>query len=70
MRAVPDFPSEVAVMVAEPDVIPVISPVAETVADDGLELDQLTLKPVSTLLFASLMVADSCRACPLVSIAD
>lgn len=70
MRAVPVFPSDVAVMVAEPDAMPVTSPVEETAAVDWLELDQVTVRPVSTLPFASLMVAASCCVCPLASVAD
>lgn len=61
MVAVPLIPSAVAVIVAEPGAMPVTSPVGKTVATDGLELDQITLGPVSTLPFAPLRVATSCR---------
>jgi len=70
MRAVPVFPSAVAVMVAEPGPATVTNPAAETVAADWLELDQMAVSPVSTLPFASLMVATNCRDCPIATVAD
>ena len=69
MRAVPVFPPDVAVIVADPGANPVTNPVAETVTADGLELDQATVWPVSTVPFASLMVAASCLACPVANVA-
>jgi hypothetical protein len=57
---VPLFPSLVAVIVAEPAATPVTTPLDETVAMLVLELDQVTARPVSTLLFASYAVAVSC----------
>ena len=70
MIAVPVFPCAVAVIVAEPGAIPVTSPVVEMVAADGLELDQVTVMPVSTLLFAFRRVPTSCCACPVPNVAD
>jgi hypothetical protein len=58
--AVPLFPSLVAVIVAEPAATPVTTPLEETVAIPVLELDHVTARPVSTLLFASYAVAVSC----------
>jgi hypothetical protein len=58
--AVPLFPSLVAVIVAEPAATPVTTPLDETVAMPVLELDHVTARPVSTLLFASRVVAVSC----------
>ena len=69
IRAVPVFPLDVAVIVADPGANPVTNPVAETVTADGLELDQATVWPVSTVPFASLMVAASCLACPVANVA-
>ena len=63
---VPEF----TVIVAEPGAMPVASPVVETVTIDGLELDQVMVRPVSTLPIASLSVAVSCRDCPIATIAD
>jgi hypothetical protein len=57
--AVPLFPSLVAVIVAEPAATPVTTPLDETVAIPVLELDHVTARPVSTLLFASRAVAVS-----------
>jgi hypothetical protein len=58
--AVPLFPSLVAVIVAEPAATPVTRPPDEIVAMPVLELDHVTARPVSTLLFASYAVAVSC----------
>jgi hypothetical protein len=57
---VPLFPSLVAVIVAEPAATPETRPVDDTVAIDVLELDQVIVRPVSVLLFASFVVAVSC----------
>ena len=58
-EAVPVFPSLVAVIVAEPAATPVTTPLEDTVAMPVLELDHVTARPVSTLLFASRIVAVS-----------
>jgi hypothetical protein len=50
----------VAVIVAEPAATPVTTPLEETLAMPVLELDQVTVRPVRTLLFASRVVAVSC----------
>jgi hypothetical protein len=55
--AVPNFPAQAAVMVAEPAATPVTTPFAFTVAAVVLSLDQLTLCPLITLPWASLTVA-------------
>src|SRR5947207_1401281 len=57
---VPLLPSDVAVMVAEPAVTPLTSPLPPTVATDVLLLDHVTTRPVSTLPLASFRVAVSC----------
>ena len=57
--AVPLFPSLVAVIVAEPVATPETTPLDDTVAIPVLELDHVTARPVSTLLFASRVVAVS-----------
>ena len=64
MVLVPLIPSAVAVIVADPACTPVTSPVVETVATNGSELDQATVKPVSSVPFASLRVADNCSVSP------
>ena len=66
--AVPLFPSLVAVIVAEPAATPVTTPLDDTVAIPVLELDYVTARPVSTLLFASYAVAVSCTVCPTVTL--
>src|SRR5205807_1236233 len=48
MLEVPLLPSDVAVMVAEPAVTPLTSPLPSTVATDVLLLDHVTTRPVST----------------------
>src|SRR5437763_1191545 len=60
MLEVPLLPSDVAVMVAEPAVTPLTSPLPPTVATDVLLLDHVTTRPVSTLPLASFRVAVSC----------
>jgi hypothetical protein len=57
--AVPCFPSLVAVIVAEPALTAVTTPLAETVATPGVPDVHVTVRPVSTLPFASLSVAVS-----------
>jgi hypothetical protein len=59
MADAPLFPSLVAVIVTLPSALAVTSPVAETPAIEALEEDQLTLRPVRTLLLASLVSAAS-----------
>jgi hypothetical protein len=46
---VPDFPAQVAVIVAEPAATPVTTPFAFTVAAAALSLDHVTVCPVITL---------------------
>ena len=70
MRTVPMAAPEFTVMVAEPGAMPVTNPVAETVTADWLELDQMMVRPVSTLPLASLIVATSCRDCPMATVDD
>ena len=53
MASAPAFPSELAVIIVEPAAIPVISPVAETVAVAGAELDQLMGRLASRFPLAS-----------------
>src|ERR1043166_9347721 len=57
IAAVPFFPSDVAVRVAEPAASPLTSPLELTVATDVLPLVQAIVRPVSALPFASLGVA-------------
>jgi hypothetical protein len=57
--AVPIFVSLVAVIVALPAATPVTKPLALTEAMPEFELDQVTTRPVSTLLPASRVVAES-----------
>src|SRR5437773_949325 len=70
IAAPPLLPSDTAVIVAEPAATPVTSPLAFTVATDGLLLDQPITRPDSALPFASLGVAASCTVCPACSVAD
>src|SRR5439155_771427 len=58
---VPLLPSLVAVIVADPGVIPETRPPLLTVATDVLELDHVTVRPESGFPPASLGVAVSCR---------
>jgi hypothetical protein len=46
---VPNFPTHVAVIVAEPAAIPVTTPLALTVAAAGLSVDHVTACPFITL---------------------
>src|SRR2546422_10200218 len=64
IAAVPLWPSLAAVIVAAPVLTPVTRPLADTVATPGLPLDQLTVRPLSRLPFASLGIAASCTVCP------
>ena len=64
IEAVPLLPSLVAVIVAEPAAIPVTTPVEETVAIPVLELDHVTVRSVTTLPFATRVVAVNCAVCP------
>jgi hypothetical protein len=54
---VPDFPAQVAVIVADPAATPVTTPLALTVATAELLVDQVTVCPVITLPEASFTVA-------------
>lgn len=58
--AVPDFPSDVAVIVAVPTACPVTTPLLLTVATDVALEDQVTVRPVRMLFAASRRVAVSC----------
>src|SRR5439155_16115497 len=64
MVDVPLFPSDVAVMVAEPAVAPVTRPLLVTLATLVLLLDQLTVRPDNGVPFASFGVAVTCTAPP------
>jgi hypothetical protein len=55
----PDFPSLVAVIVAEPMLTPVTTPVLETVATAVLLDDQVTTRSVTTVPFTSVTVGAS-----------
>src|SRR5213083_963424 len=70
MAEVPFFPSLVAVIVADPAVTPVTSPVPFTPAADGLLFDHVMDRPTSVLPFASFSVAVSCSVCPSFTVAD
>src|SRR3989442_4655344 len=70
MAEVPLFPSLVAVIVAEPAVTPVTSPVPFTPAADGLLLDHVIDRPVRMLPFASFSVVVSCSVWPSLTVAD
>src|SRR2546429_756036 len=65
----PLLPSDVAVIVAEPAVTPLTSPVPFTVATAVLLLDQVTTRPDNGLPFASFGVAVSCTVCPTCTLA-
>jgi hypothetical protein len=64
--ALPSCPSLVAVICEEPAASAVTRPVAETLATPVLLDDQVTVRPVRTLLFASYVVAVPCALCPTV----
>ncbi len=60
------MPSAVAVMVAEPGAKLVTSPVLETIATDGFELDQVTVRSVRMPPLASFTMATTCREVPAI----
>src|SRR5438093_9807891 len=66
---VPLWPSLVAVIVAEPAVTPLTSPLPVTVATDVLLLAHVTTRPVNGLPLASFGVAVSCTVCPTPTLA-
>jgi hypothetical protein len=66
---VPLFPSLVAVIVAPPTETAVTSPALFTVAIAVLLDDHVTNRPVSTLLLASLVSAESCWVAPAITLA-
>src|SRR6266566_5949903 len=68
--AVPLFPSLVAVMVAEPPVTPVTSPVPDTVATAKGLPAHVTARPASRLPAASFVAAASCAVAPTPSVAE
>ena len=70
MFDVPLLPSLVAVMIAEPAVTPVTSPLPLTVATPVVPLTQLIVRPVSGVPFASCGVAVSCTVAPCGTLAD
>src|SRR5256884_6773876 len=67
---VPVLPSLVAVMVAEPAVTPLTSPLPFTVASAVLLVAQVTERPLKGLPFASLGVAASCTVSPTITLTD
>src|SRR5207249_1853920 len=69
MADVPLFPSDVAVIVADPAPTPVTRPLPVTLATPALLLVQLTERPDSGVPFASLGVATSCTVPPTVTFA-
>src|SRR5205809_164069 len=69
MAEVPLFPSDIAVIVADPAPTPVTRPLPVTLATPVLLLDQLTVRPDSGVPFASLGVATSCTVPPTVTLA-
>src|SRR6266487_1311226 len=67
---VPVLPSLVAVIVADPAPTAVTSPLADAVATAGALLDQVTIRPVSTVPAESLVVAVSCTVAPALRLFD
>jgi hypothetical protein len=65
----PLWPSLVAVIVAEPGVTAVTNPLCETVAKAVLLELQVTIRPVSTLSWASFKVTFSCSPSPCTTVA-
>ena len=65
IAAVPNFPSLVAVMVAEPAATPVTRPAADTVAAAAFEVVHVTVRPVRTLFDTSRSVAVNCAVCAM-----
>src|SRR5437773_8188273 len=70
MLEVPLCPSLVAVIVPEPGVPPVTSPLPSTLATAVLLLDQLTARPVNGFPLASFGVALRCTVWPTCTVAD
>jgi len=70
MEEMPLCPSLVAVTVVDPVARPATSPLPLTVATDGLELDQLTARPVSTAPVESFVVAKSWTVWPTCALAE
>jgi hypothetical protein len=70
MTAESDLPPVLAVIVTEPFETPVTRPVDDTVASPVLLLNQLTVRPVSTRLFAANTVAVSWTVRPLIGPLD
>src|SRR5438034_443108 len=64
MAEVPLLASLVAVIVAAPAATLLTSPLPLTVATAVLSLDQVTVRPVSVLPFASRVIAAYCAVCP------
>ena len=64
------LPSLVAVTCVEPAATAVTRPLELTVAIALLPLDQVTTRPVSTLLFASRVVAVTCTVAPGLRVDD
>ena len=63
--ALPFVPSLVAVMLALPAAIAVTRPVPDTVATPVLSEDHVIVRPMSTLLLASRVVAVAWVVCPI-----
>src|SRR5436190_9015824 len=68
--ALPDLPSAVAVIAAEPALIAVTRPSALTVATVASAVVHETVRPVSTLEASSLSTALACVLCPTVSVLE
>src|SRR5512146_338508 len=66
-EADPDLPSDVAVIVAVPAPVAVTRPLVSTVATAVSLVDHVTMRSVSTLPFASLVVAVNCCVPPTMS---
>lgn len=60
----PATPSTVAVMIEVPTLTPVITPALDTVATDGVALDQVTARPVIVFPEESTAVATACVLWP------
>jgi hypothetical protein len=67
---VPAFPSLVAVIVALPIATAVTRPVVDTLAIEGALDDQVTVRPLRTLLLASRVSAASWNVVPMTTSAD
>jgi len=68
--AVPGCPSLVAVIVADPEAMPLTKPVPLTVARLGSLLVHVTRGPVTGLPLPSLRVAVNCRVDPMFTFAE